>query len=273
MDITPLCDNTVLTDHYYLGEPGLSIHIRDRDTEVLFDLGYSDVFLRNALAMGIAPCDADHVVFSHCHLDHTWGLGPLLRHHVTGGNKKSPEFLGHPALFRSVRFDGAEIGMNTTAEGLARYGEVRLSQAPVEITEDIIFLGEIPRCFDFEGKTAIGTSEGAPDLVPDDTALACRTDEGLVIVTGCAHAGICSTVEYAKEVSGEKKVADVIGGFHLLDAPPDQIEGTCRFFKNLGADRIHPCHCTGLAATLALAGVAKVRETGVGLRLSFERRS
>lgn len=124
MDITLLCDNTVLTDHYYLGEPGLSVHIRDQETEVLFDLGYSDVFLRNALAMGIAPCDADYVVFSHCHLDHTWGLGPLLRHLVTAGGEKSPEFIGHPALFRSVRIDGAEIGMATTEEGLARYGRV-----------------------------------------------------------------------------------------------------------------------------------------------------
>ncbi|QSZ67215.1 MBL fold metallo-hydrolase [Methanofollis aquaemaris] len=273
MDITPLCDNTVLTDHYYLGEPGLSIHIRDRDTEVLFDLGYSDVFLRNALAMGIAPCDADYVVFSHCHLDHTWGLGPLLRHLVTAGNKKRPEFLAHPALFRSVQFDGDEIGMVASEETLARYGRVRLSRTPHRITDEIVFLGEIPRRFAFEGRDAIGTSEGAPDLVPDDTALACRTDEGLVVVTGCAHTGICSTVEYAREVSGEKKVADVIGGFHLLDASSEQIEATCRYFRDLGAERIHPCHCTGLPATVALAGAANVCETGVGLRLSFEQRS
>ncbi|MBP2146639.1 7,8-dihydropterin-6-yl-methyl-4-(beta-D-ribofuranosyl)aminobenzene 5'-phosphate synthase [Methanofollis sp. W23] len=273
MDITLLCDNTVLTDHYYLGEPGLSVHIKDQETEVLFDLGYSDVFLRNALAMGIAPCDAEYVVFSHCHLDHTWGLGPLLRHHVTTWSKKKPEFLGHPALFRSVQFDGDEIGMVASEETLARYGTVRLSHTPVEITDEIVFLGEIPRRFCFEGRTAIGTSEGVPDLVPDDTALACRTDDGLVVVTGCAHAGICATVEYAREVSGEEKVADVIGGFHLLDASPAQIEATCRYFGDLGADQIHPCHCTGLPATLALARVAKVCETGVGLRLSFGPRS
>lgn len=273
MDITLLCDNTVLTDHYYLGEPGFSVHIKDQETEVLFDLGYSDIFLRNALAMGIAPCNAEYVVFSHCHLDHTWGLGPLLRHLVTAGGEKSPEFIGHPVLFRSVRIDGAEIGMATTEEGLARYGRVRLSRAPVWLTDEVVYLGEVPRRFGFEGRNAIGTSDGLPDLVPDDTALACRTDDGLVVVTGCAHAGICSTIEYAREVSSEKKVVDVIGGFHLLDASPAQIEATCRYFRDLDAEQIHPCHCTGLAATVGLARVANVCETGVGLSLAFGPRS
>lgn len=150
---------------------------------------------------------------------------------------------------------------------------MRLSETPVWLTDEIVFLGEVPRRFGFEGRTAIGTSDGLPDPVPDDTALACRTDEGLVVVTGCAHAGICSTVEYAREVSGEKKVADVIGGFHLLDASPAQIEATCRHFRDLGVEQIHPCHCTGLSAAFALAGVTTVCETGVGLSLSSGPRS
>jgi len=278
MDLTVLCDNTTLIDRYFLGEPGLSFHIRDGETTVLFDLGYSDLFLQNAMAMGIDLLGTDIVAFSHAHLDHTWGLMPLFAHRaravIEGQEQTSPTFLAHPAIFRSVTAGGVpEIGMPVGRETLARQGEVRLSREPVWITDDLVFLGEIPRRFPFEGQGACGECNGAPDTVPDDTALAYCSKDGLVVITGCAHAGICSTIARAKEVCGESRIAGVIGGFHLLDAPAEQIAATARYFAGLDAGVVHPCHCTGFAATIALAGVANVRETGVGLRLSFAGRS
>lgn len=278
MDLTVLCDNTTITDRYFLGEPGISIHIRDGETTVLFDLGYSDVFLRNAMAMGIDLLRTDVVAFSHAHLDHTWGLMPLFAHRaravIEGQEQIRPTFLAHPAIFRSVTAGGVpEIGMPVDRETLARQGEVRLSREPVWITDDLVFLGEIPRRFPFEGQGACGECNSAPDTVPDDTALAYCSKDGLVVITGCAHAGICSTIARAKEVCGESRIACVIGGFHLLDAAQEQIDATCRYFAGLDAGAVHPCHCTGFAATIALAGAANVRETGVGLRLSFAGRS
>jgi 7,8-dihydropterin-6-yl-methyl-4-(beta-D-ribofuranosyl)aminobenzene 5'-phosphate synthase len=278
MDLTVLCDNATITDRYLLGEPGLSFHIRDGEKTVLFDLGYSDVFLKNAAAMGIDLLTTDVVAFSHSHLDHTWGLHPLLRRRslaaLEGQEHLRPTFLAHPAIFRNVSAGGVpEIGMLVDEEALARQGEVRLSREPVWITDDLGFLGEIPRRFPFEGKTAIGTSGGKPDYIPDDTALAYCSKDGLVVITGCAHAGICSTIARAKEVCGESRIACVIGGFHLLDATKEQIDATCRYFAGLDAGVVHPCHCTGFTATIALAGAANVRETGVGLRLSFDGRS
>lgn len=278
MDLTVLCDNTTITDRHFLGEPGLSFHIRDRETTVLFDLGYSDVFLQNAMAMGIDPLRTDVVAFSHAHLDHTWGLMPLLAYRaraITEGQEAvRPTFLAHPAIFRSITAGGVpEIGMPVDEGALAKQGEVRLSRAPLWITDDLVFLGEIPRRFPFEGQNTVGESAGRPDTVPDDTALAYCSEGGLVVITGCAHAGICSTVARAKEVCGESRIACVIGGFHLLDAPAEQIRETCRYFSGLEAAAVHPCHCTGLAAKIALAKVADVRETGVGLHLEYGIRS
>lgn len=278
MEITILVDNTALPGRGLFGEHGFSAYIRDGKRSVLFDTGQSGIFLQNAHTLGIEPMKARHVVLSHCHLDHTWGLVAYLRAidaaAQAGRPRPYPVFLAHPALFRHVEAGGEpEIGMILSEEILARHGEVRLSRDPVKITDNIVFLGEIPRRFPFEGKTAVGTSGGKPDLVPDDTAVACRTEEGIVVVTGCAHAGICSVVEHAKEVLDEEKVADVIGGFHLGDAPAEQVRATCRYFRDLGAAHLHPCHCTGFAAAAAIARAARVGQTGAGLRLSFGSRS
>lgn len=278
MEITVLVDNTLFSSRNLYAEHGFSAYIRDGKQSIVFDTGQSGVFLQNARTFGIDPFRARHVVLSHCHLDHTWGLAAYLRAIDTAGHGGRPTphpiFLAHPALFRHVETRSErEIGMIVSEEILERYGTVRLSREPVEITDNLVFLGEIPRRFSFEGKTAIGTSGGEPDFVPDDTAVACRTGKGIVVVTGCAHAGICSVVERAKEVLGDDRVADVIGGFHLGGASATQIEETCRYFRDLGAAEIHPCHCTGLAGTIALAGAANVRATAVGLRLSFAVRS
>ena len=107
------------------------------------------------------------------------------------------------------------------------------------------------------------------DTVADDTALACRTPEGLVIITGCAHAGICSIVEQAREVCDEDRIADIIGGFHLLNPSPGRMQGILDHLAEVRPSVLHPCHCTDLAAKIALAKVADVRDVGVGLHLEY----
>jgi 7,8-dihydropterin-6-yl-methyl-4-(beta-D-ribofuranosyl)aminobenzene 5'-phosphate synthase len=106
------------------------------------------------------------------------------------------------------------------------------------------------------------------DQLIDDTSLAYRSREGLVIITGCAHAGICNTVEYAKKVSGENRVLDIIGGLHLRTGGA-QLEGTLAYLKEQELTALHACHCTALPAKVALARVVPLQETGVGLRLEY----
>jgi len=68
-----LVDNNTIIDQYYLGEPAVSVWIETDNKKILFDVGYSDVFIRNAKALGIDLTKADYLVLTHGHLDHTWG--------------------------------------------------------------------------------------------------------------------------------------------------------------------------------------------------------
>ncbi|WP_067076698.1 MBL fold metallo-hydrolase [Methanoculleus horonobensis] len=278
MKLSVLVDNATLTDRYFLAEPGLSIHIEDGGTRVLFDAGYSGILVTNARKMGIDLLNVDEIVISHGHLDHTWGLDALLRLHTEaifeGRERVEPTFIAHPDAFLTRSCNGVgEIGCHLSVEELFRHGKVLLTPAPLWLTENLVFLGEIERRFEFERVPPCGyvyTPDGIrDDTVLDDTALACKTEEGLVVITGCSHSGICSIVEQAREVCNEDRVADVIGGFHLLDAPPEQIEGILGYFAEVRPAALHPCHCTDLAAKIALARVADVRETGVGLHLEY----
>ncbi|WP_243669995.1 MBL fold metallo-hydrolase [Methanoculleus chikugoensis] len=157
MKLAVLVDNATLTDRYFLAEPGLSIHIEDGGTRFLFDAGYSGIFVANAQKMGIDLLRVDDVVISHGHLDHTWGgLDALLRLHTEaifeGRERVEPAFIAHPDAFltRSCNGVGGEIGCHLSVEELFRHGNVLLTPASLWLTENLVFLGEIERRFEFE---------------------------------------------------------------------------------------------------------------------------
>ena len=106
------------------------------------------------------------------------------------------------------------------------------STVPRYLTKNLVFLGEIERHFEFErvdpGVRKIILPDGSvkEDHILDDSALAFRTSGGLVIITGCSHAGICNIVERAQSVCGETRVIDIIGGLHLLKPSPPCLKKT-----------------------------------------------
>jgi 7,8-dihydropterin-6-yl-methyl-4-(beta-D-ribofuranosyl)aminobenzene 5'-phosphate synthase len=108
-----------------------------------------------------------------------------------------------------------------------------------------------------------------PDELLDDTALAFRSAEGLVIITGCSHAGICTITEYAREVCGEPKVIDIIGGFHLIRLERERMEKTGAYLGGLSLKALHACHCTSLTAKIALAAQCPVQEVGIGMEFAW----
>ncbi len=280
MKLTVLIDNNTLIDRYFFAEPGLSLLIEDHDTRVLFDTGYSDLFIQNAVKMGKDLSNLDYLAISHSHLDHTWGLDPFIRYftelEIEKRPHKRPVLVGHPEIFTSAGMDTfAEFGSLMSREKTARHLELNLSRTPVRLSDRLTFLGEIPRENDFEGKTSFGNKEDCdqPDLVMDDSALVYHSEQGLVIITGCAHAGICNTIAYAQKVCKETRIADVIGGFHLLNPADDQLRGTLDFFKDLAPKAVHACHCTDLNSKIALARVSPVKEVGVGLSLTYDEKA
>jgi len=276
MKLTVLVDNTTLIDRYFLAEPGLSLLIEDGGRKTLFDCGYSDIFLRNAAKMGLALRDLDHVLLSHGHLDHTWGLEPLVRHlceeRLEGRPCTRPTLVAHPRAFTSIRLDGnPELGPLLEPQKLARHFDLRLTAAPVELGERFLFLGEIPRRHVFEESEGIGVKDGedSADFVPDDSALVWKGDDGLVIVTGCSHSGICNIVDRAMALTADTRVQDIVGGLHLLSPSPQRMHGTVEHLRRIAPLRMSPCHCTDLQARIALAGVCPLREVGVGLTVEY----
>lgn len=274
MKLTVLIDNNTLIDRYFIGEPGVAFFIESQDTKILFDTGYSDAFIRNAHKMKLDLLDIDYIILSHGHNDHTWGLEPLIRKYVENGSKKTPTLIAHPFVFHQKYDDNKNIiGMNVSKEFIQNILPLKLSRQPIWLTDKLVFLGEIPRNLDFEGKYPIGTIKSQEleedDYLLDDSALAYISDNGLVIVTGCSHAGICNITEYAKKVTGVYKVSDIIGGFHLLNPKPEQLEGTKDYLSTLNLRGLYPCHCTDLHSKVELAKKIDIDEVGVGLKLDF----
>ncbi len=107
------------------------------------------------------------------------------------------------------------------------------------------------------------------DHILDDSALAFVTGEGLVIITGCSHAGICNIVEQAKTVCGNSRIIDIIGGLHLLKPPPARLKETGEYLRELQLKSLHACHCTSLASKITLAGYCPVQEVGTGMKLEW----
>jgi 7,8-dihydropterin-6-yl-methyl-4-(beta-D-ribofuranosyl)aminobenzene 5'-phosphate synthase len=278
LSLTVLVDNTPLTDRDLMGEAGLSFFIETAEKKILFDTGLSGLFLENGEKMGISLRGLDYLILSHGHIDHTGGL-PALARNIAGATEGKepllPCLIAHPRCFWQKEKDGVKNGSPVSEEEAGRQFPANLSAEPVWITDDLVFLGEIPRRFAFEkgdpGKRTIHTPDGntEQDYLTDDTALAFRSAQGLVIITGCSHAGICNITEYAREVCGENRVTDIIGGLHLLTPTPKQLAKTGKYLNRLHLDALHACHCTSLPAKLALATYCPMQEAGVGTRIEW----
>ena len=244
--ISILCEDQAkmgYMDKIFLAQHGFSAFI-EAEKNILFDTGSTDVFIYNADFLGIDLNDTDMIVLSHGHWDHTNGLKAL---HAKGIKKK---LLIHPGAFIDRRKASGEFnGIIYKQEEMAGKYDLMLSREPYQITDNIYFLGEIPRVNDFEAQKTtffyMDKGEKLQDFVMDDSALAVKTEKGLVVVSGCSHAGICNIVEYARHVTNQQKLHIVMGGFHLL-GDQVQLNKTIDYFLKNRVDYLYPMHCTDL---------------------------
>lgn len=265
MTLTVLVDNNTFIDQYYLAQPALCIHIEDEGTNLLLDTGYSDIYLQNAQKMGIDLTQVQKIVFSHGHNDHTGGLA-----HWNLAN--SPEIIAHPDTFVARSCGGEEIGSPLSREDVEELFKITFSKQPLQVSSHLVFLGEIPQYTTFEYRQQLGRSRHnrlrQPDYVMDDTALAYTTPDGLYIITGCSHSGICNICEHAKKVCNNPNILGIIGGFHLFECD-NQLEQTIAYFVNNQIQHIYPCHCVSFAAKARMHRQIQMHEVAVGLRIEW----
>ncbi|MDX9883138.1 MAG: MBL fold metallo-hydrolase [Prolixibacteraceae bacterium] len=240
MKLTVLVENTA--GNKCLAEHGLS-YLIEADRTILFDTGASDLFIQNARQLNIDLENVKTVVLSHGHYDHSNGLFFL----------KNKKLICHPDTFidRYRKAEGTPLGIQLDRNKTGKLFEVETSREPLRLSEQIWFLGEVPRRNNFESKeTAFMLEDGSDDFTLDDSGLAIVGNDGLIVVSGCAHAGICNTVDHAMRITGQQKVQAVIGGFHLK-RNDELTRQTIEHLKRLNVQQVIPAHCTMLPALAA----------------------
>lgn len=241
----------------------LTLTTAGRTHRLLFDCGVSpDGMVENMRRLEIDPRDVEAVVLSHGHFDHTAGLDGLIR---ALGRPNMPVLI-HPDFWsrRRVVMPGRDpIELPTTSRSAlegAGFDIVEDRQPGFLFQEAVLVTGEVDRTTGYEPgfppQQAWHGDRWEPDpLVLDDQAVIVHVrDRGLVVITGCGHAGVVNTVRHARALTGVERICAVMGGFHL-NGPIFEpiIDRTCADLAALDPAIVVPGHCTGWRGQHALA--------------------
>jgi len=192
--------------------------------KILFDTGgTSHALVDNMDRMMVSAEELEGVVISHDHWDHTGGLWEVLK------RKKGLKVYACPSFSEEFKKCVRELG-----------AELIIVDKPMEIAEGIYATGEIKG--EYKGEDIF------------EQALAVKGDNGMSVITGCAHPGIIKVVKKVKTKFKAKDLYMVFGGFHLEDMEREEIGEVITGLEKLGVEKAGPTHCSGKKARRMFSG-------------------
>jgi 7,8-dihydropterin-6-yl-methyl-4-(beta-D-ribofuranosyl)aminobenzene 5'-phosphate synthase len=269
--------STMLTDDDGFGEWGFSALVIADGHPILFDTGaHPDTVLRNARELKIDLSNVPDVILSHHHLDHTAGLVTLRREY----SKTNPGALARAHVGAGIFLtrDGGKMPVIKSEYEAAGGSFVQYDRAR-EMFPGVWLTGPVPRKYperNWSGAGKLRTEDGklVEDNLPEDQSLVIDTDKGLVLISGCGHAGVINTLDYANAKIRRAPLHAAIGGFHLFAASDETLSWTAGKLKEFGLQNFMGAHCTGIEAVYRIRqltgldrGTAVVGAVGAGFQL------
>jgi 7,8-dihydropterin-6-yl-methyl-4-(beta-D-ribofuranosyl)aminobenzene 5'-phosphate synthase len=241
-----------------IGEWGFAALIEVDGQQILFDTGARpETVLQNVREMNIDLANVKDVILSHNHGDHTTGLLTLRREFA----KKNPSALSRVHVGKGIFWprpsnngEGNYV-VKIKSEYEATGGTFIEYNEPKEILPGVWLTGPVPRVH-AERNWSMGGVSGrvktpdgiVEDTLPEDMSLVAVTDKGLVVVSGCGHAGIINTLEHARKKVQNTNVYAALGGFHLFALDDAKLDWTASKLKEFGLQQFLGAHCTGIEA-------------------------
>jgi 7,8-dihydropterin-6-yl-methyl-4-(beta-D-ribofuranosyl)aminobenzene 5'-phosphate synthase len=238
-----------------LGEWGFSALVEADGHRILLDTGaHPETVLQNARDLNIDLSDVREVILTHNHWDHVTGLITLRREMM----KKNPEALSIVHVARGIFYSrpspkGESNPMIAIRKEYEATGGRFIEHAEgAEIFPGAWLTGPVPRKFPERNWSVSGkvqTPAGlVEDNIPEDQSLVLNTAPGLVVVTGCGHAGIVNILTFAQTQFPDRSVFAVVGGLHLFPASDEQLNWTADKLREFKVANLLGAHCTGLEA-------------------------
>jgi 7,8-dihydropterin-6-yl-methyl-4-(beta-D-ribofuranosyl)aminobenzene 5'-phosphate synthase len=242
-----------------LGEWGFSALVEADGHRILLDTGaHPDTVLQNARDLKVDLSDVREVVLTHNHWDHVTGLLTLRREM----RKKNPAAMSVVYVAKGIFYsrpsaDGEDNPMIAIRKEYEATGGKFIEHSDSsDIFPGAWLTGPVPRRYPERNWSVSGKVQMpnglVEDTIPEDQSLVLNTAQGLVVVTGCGHAGIINILTYAGTKFPMRSVHAIIGGLHLFPASDEQLDWTGDEFKQFKVANLLGAHCTGIEAVYRL---------------------
>jgi 7,8-dihydropterin-6-yl-methyl-4-(beta-D-ribofuranosyl)aminobenzene 5'-phosphate synthase len=268
-----------------IAEWGFSAIVEVDGNRILFDTGLrSETVIKNAALLGIDLSDITEVVISHHHEDHIGGLLNL-RNTLS---KKNPDAISKVHVAKGIfleRYEGVNYNNNvnqmisTKAIYEASGGIFVEHEGPVELFPGVWLTGPVPRPYNEHNRSLqrlIKTAGGlVEDVIPESQSLMFNTKKGLVILSGCGHAGIINIIEYSRNIVPQANIYALVGGFHLVCADNKYLDWVANKLRMFRLKHLLGVHCTGIDEMFRIRDRSKLpasacRVGGVGVLFTLD---